>query len=129
MLSPPSGSSYGARASRPGVARSDNFSWFWPSGYHAGVFGVAGRRAAEILVGLFALLGFVCVPLGQKTGLQHMLAIGSSPAVEEAALELWNATQRARERVSRGFGQPSQPAPAPRGSANPRPELPKLGQP
>ena len=94
----------------------------------ATVFGVAGRRATEILVGLFALLGFVCVPLGQKTGLQHLIAIGSTPAVGEAALELWNAAQRARERVTRGFGEQARPGPTPAGSGGPQPRVPKLGQ-
>jgi hypothetical protein len=92
------------------------------------VFGVAGRRAAEILVGLFALLGFVCVPLGKKTGLQHLLAIGSTPAVSEAAVELWNAAQRARERVTQGLVQPMAPTPVAPASASPRPEVPKLGR-
>jgi hypothetical protein len=105
-----------------------NFSWIPRPDYDGPVFGVAGRRAAEILVGLFALLGFVCVPLGQKTGLQHLMAIGSSPAVAEASLELWGAAQRARERVTRSLVEQSHPAPPSPPSAQPRPQLPKLGQ-
>ena len=92
------------------------------------MFGIAGRRAAEILVGLFALLGFVCVPLGKKTGLQHLLAIGSTPAVTEAALELWNAAQHARERVTQGLAQPAAPVPVAPPSGSPRPEVPRLGR-
>jgi len=117
----------GLPAARPVSASSDNFPGLGRAGYDGAVFGVAGRRAAEVLVGLFALLGFVCVPLGQKTGLQHLIAIGSTPPVTEAVNELWNAAQRARERVSGAFaGEPTK-VPGPPPSGNPLPKVPKLG--
>lgn len=91
------------------------------------VFGVAGRRAAEILVGLFALLGFVCVPLGQKTGFEHVVAIASTPAVLEAGRDLLAAAERARLRLLGGLDPQAPVAPRPAGSGAPHPVVPRLG--
>jgi hypothetical protein len=63
------------------------------------VVGNLGRRAMEALVLLFALLGFVFVPLGKKTGLDHALAIVSTRAVTDAVRETAAALARARERL------------------------------
>jgi hypothetical protein len=42
-----------------------------------------GRRALDLVVGLFAVLGFIYVPLGARTGFEHVKAIlGTPPAVE-----------------------------------------------
>jgi hypothetical protein len=92
------------------------------------VFGVAGRRAAEILVGLFALLGFVCVPLGQKTGFEHLLAIASTPAVLEAAGDMLQAAQRVRTRLLGALATEAVTAPAPPSSVTPSPVVPRLGR-
>jgi hypothetical protein len=91
---------------------------------------MAGRRAAEILVGLFALLGFVCVPLGQKTGFEHLVAIGSTPAVLQAAADLWSAAQHARTLATRALGAQIRPAapPAPSSSQRPSPVVPHFGK-
>jgi hypothetical protein len=47
------------------------------------VFGLGvgnlGRRLVESVVGLFALLGFVYVPLGRHTGFEHAKAVLSTP--------------------------------------------------
>lgn len=63
------------------------------------VFGVAGRRLAEGVVALFALLGFAFVPLGKKTALEHTLDIFTTPAARSAWQELGAATERLRDRL------------------------------
>jgi hypothetical protein len=87
------------------------------------VFGIAGRRIAEATIALFALLGFAFVPLGQKTALEHTLAIFSTPAAQNAFRELGGTLLRLRDRVLGAIAQPSAPV-APRDQ--PKPELPKL---
>lgn len=84
------------------------------------MFGIAGRRIAEAVVALFALLGFVFVPLGQKTALQHTLAIFSTPAALGAFHELADTVLRLRDRVVEVVVPPSAP------KNQPKPELPKL---
>ena len=88
--------------------------------YDPQVFGIAGRRIAEALVALFALLGFVFVPLGQKTAFQHAVAVFSTPAAAIAFHELTGAVLRLKDRVSEAI------APAPKPESQPKPELPKL---
>jgi hypothetical protein len=63
------------------------------------VFGLAGRRLAEGVVALFALLGFAFVPLGKKTALEHTLDIFTTPAARSAWQELGAATERLRDRL------------------------------
>ena len=63
------------------------------------MFGIAGRRLAEGIVTLFALLGFAFVPLGKKTALEHTLDIFTTPAARNAWLELGSATARLRDRL------------------------------
>ena len=84
------------------------------------MFGIAGRRIAEALVALFALLGFAFVPLGQKTALEHSLAIFSTPAAIGAFRELAGTVVRLRDRIAGSVVPPSTP------KAGPTPELPKL---
>jgi len=43
-----------------------------------------GRRAVFSVVAFFALLGFVSVPLGEKTGWAHVQAIAATPAASRA---------------------------------------------
>ena len=84
------------------------------------MFGIAGRRVAEALVALFALLGFAFVPLGQKTALEHSLAIFSTPAAMSAFRELGTTVLRLRDRIVGAV------APAPTPKDQPTPEIPKL---
>lgn len=63
------------------------------------MFGLAGRRLAEGIVMLFALLGFAFVPLGKKTALEHTLDIFTTPAARSAWEELGSATARLRDRL------------------------------
>ena len=58
-----------------------------------------GRRALEIGVGLFALLGFAFVPLGKKTALEHVKAIVATEPAKEAGRELWAAGDRLRTKL------------------------------
>lgn len=88
--------------------------------YDPRVFGIAGRRIAEALVALFALLGFAFVPLGQKTALEHSLAIFSTPAAIGAFRELAGTVVRLRDRIVSSVVPPSAP------KVGPTPELPKL---
>jgi len=66
-----------------------------------------GRRVLELSVGVFALLGFAFVPLGQKTGLEHAKAIFSTEPAKEARRELMEAGERLRDKVL-------EPAPEPK---------------
>jgi hypothetical protein len=83
----------------PGGYLSGYFAWFGGARYHASVFGIAGRRIAESVVALFALLGFAYVPLGKKTALEHSLDIFTTPAAKNAWDELTLATARLKDKL------------------------------
>jgi hypothetical protein len=86
------------------------------------VFGIAGRRVAEALVALFALLGFVFVPLGQKTALEHTFAIFSTPPAIGAFRELAGTVLRLKDRIVEAV------VPAAVPEDQPKPEIPKLSE-
>jgi hypothetical protein len=77
------------------------------------------RRAVELTVGFFALLGFVWVPLGQRTGYEHVRAILATGPAAEAGRELVQAAVGLRDRWLAGRG----PEPVP---AGPKPVPPPL---
>jgi hypothetical protein len=58
-----------------------------------------GRRALELVVALFALLGFFYVPLGKKTGFEHVKAIFSTPPAKEAGRDLVQAGDRIKAKM------------------------------
>lgn len=60
------------------------------------VFRALGRRVVESLVTLFAVLGFCCVPLGSKTGLQHTLTLAGTRPVREATTGVLSALTHVR---------------------------------
>ncbi|MCC6215123.1 MAG: hypothetical protein IT376_09655 [Polyangiaceae bacterium] len=100
------------------------------------MIGRLGRRATEALVLLFAALGFVLVPLGSRTGLEHARAVLSTPEARVAGAELWAAAAGIRARLLAALGDrqpPPAPRPAPAGSAappalaSPTPQLPDGG--
>jgi len=62
-----------------------------------------GRRLLEGVVGLFALLGFAFVPLGEHTGLEHLKAVASTPAAQRAARELIQAGVKLRQQLTRAL--------------------------
>jgi hypothetical protein len=86
-----------------------------------------------MVVGLFALLGFVCVPLGHKTGFEHVKAIVQTSAAREAASDLARALIWARARVLGVFGgegpeqESASPPPPPPQKGGPKPKVPRLG--
>jgi hypothetical protein len=99
------------------------------------VFGIAGRRLAESVVALFAVLGFAFVPLGRKTALEHSRDILTTPAALNAFRELGGTVVRLRGRVMEMLmgptsqqGEPAAPSPARRPEAEPKATLPRLGQ-
>ena len=58
-----------------------------------------GRRLLELVVTLFAVLGFLYVPLGKKTGFEHVKAIVMTPPAKEAGRELFDVGSKLRSRV------------------------------
>ena len=98
--------------------------------YDAAVFGLAGRRIAESIVALFALLGFAFVPLGKKTALEHALDIFTTPAAQNAWLELAGATLRLKDKVLHSVlpVPGGEPATAPLGATPEVPALPTKGR-
>jgi hypothetical protein len=89
------------------------------------VFGLAGRRIAEGVVALFALLGFAFVPLGRKTALEHTLDIFTTPAARNAWQELGSATARLRDKVI-GTVLASRAGDSPTPPVDVKPEVPVL---
>lgn len=67
----------------------------------APVFGLGnfGRRCVESVVGLFAVLGFLYVPLGRHTGFEHAKAVLSTPAAAAAVEDLTTTAVALRERA------------------------------
>jgi hypothetical protein len=92
-------------------------------------FGNLGRRLAEGVVGLFAILGFVYVPLGRRTGFEHACAVLSTPAataaIEDLSRTALDLRQRVLDFVSRHASTHLQPPPADK-QPEPRPVPPKL---
>jgi hypothetical protein len=103
-------------------------AYFTPFGaprYDAVLFGLAGRRIAESIVALFALLGFAFVPLGKKTALEHALDIFTTPAAQNAWIELAGATARLKDKVINTVLPSREPQATPPIGATPQvPELP-----
>lgn len=89
------------------------------------MFGVAGRRIAEGIIALFALLGFAFVPLGKKTALEHARDILSTPAAVNAFHEIGAAVGRLREKFVGSLLVPPTGKPPERPS-DPKPVLPAL---
>lgn len=65
----------------------------------AAVVGRYMHRALDLLVLVFAGLGFVYVPLGKHTGYEHAKAIFATGAASRAGRELSDAVDRLRGRV------------------------------
>jgi hypothetical protein len=83
-----------------------------------------GRRALDLVIGLFAVLGFFYVPLGPRTGFEHVRAIvATAPAVEayrgfvSAAEKLHRALlEKLRGGRSKGSAHSAAPEPEARGA-------------
>jgi len=61
------------------------------------VFFALGRRIVFGVIGFFALLGFISVPLGDKTGWGHLQSILASPATTHAFAEFRRSTAQTRQ--------------------------------
>ncbi len=83
------------------------------------MIGKLGRRAIDLLVVLFALLGFAFVPLGKRTALQHCVAIFSTGPARDAGLELVQATERLKRRLLGGLRADTVPSAEPPANAAP----------
>lgn len=100
----------------------------------APVFGLThlGRRCIESVVGLFAVLGFIYVPLGRHTGFEHAKAVLSTPAALRAWSELSQTALGLRERAFAFVGErlgasaPGGPVARPSAAERPRPVPPRL---
>lgn len=99
----------------------------------APVFGLGnlGRRCFESVVGLFAVLGFLYVPLGHHTGFEHAKAVLGTPAAAAAIEDVTSAALSLRERaiayVTGRVPEPLPPEPSPRSRrSEPRAVPPKL---
>ncbi len=62
-------------------------------------FGNLGRRLVESVVGLFAILGFLYVPLGRHTGFEHAKAVLTTPAAASAIDDLTATALSLRQRA------------------------------
>ncbi|HKY35498.1 MAG TPA: hypothetical protein VJN18_06155 [Polyangiaceae bacterium] len=81
--------------------------------------GNLGRRLLEGAVGLFALLGFLYVPLGRQTGFEHARAVLSTPAASAAIEDLTTSALRLRQRaIDFVTGRVSPPAPPAEGKVD-----------
>jgi hypothetical protein len=58
-----------------------------------------GRRVLDLVIGLFALLGFFFVPLGRHTGFEHLKAIAASGPATEAYRGLLQAGEKVQKRL------------------------------
>jgi len=75
-----------------------------------------GRRAIDVTVLLLAVYALAVVPLGRRTGLEHLRAILHTRAARDAGRELEHAAERLGQRLLGGS------EPAPRG----KPEVPVI---
>ncbi|MBN1608504.1 MAG: hypothetical protein JW940_17865 [Polyangiaceae bacterium] len=67
-------------------------------------------RTVELVVLLFAVLGFMFVPLGKRTGFEHARAVLSTSAAVEAGQELYGAMVRVGDRLRKAW-QPTAATP------------------
>ncbi len=92
------------------------------------MIGNLGRRAIEVVVLLFAALGFAFVPLGRHTALEHMRAILGTGAAASAGHELAESAKRLERAL---FGAPhdagASAEPPANAKATPAAEAPDAG--
>lgn len=65
------------------------------------MFGTVGRRAAESVVVVFALLGYGFVPLGSKTAFEHTVALVRTAPAHEAAAGFLATLEKGRALLAR----------------------------
>ena len=89
------------------------------------MIGKLGRRAIDLVVVLFALLGFAFVPLGHRTGLEHVVAIFSTGEASDAGHELVEATERLKRRLLGAIRSDTVPSAEPPANAVPAARPPR----
>lgn len=114
-----------------GPEPAEDFSFGGGARYDGAVFGIGtlGRRLLEGTVSLFAVLGFLYVPLGQHTGFEHARAVFSTPAAQAALKDVTGAVLTLRTRVvelATAQASPPQPVEPVAPGPAPRPVPPKL---
>lgn len=57
------------------------------------------KRAFQAVVLFFAVCGFLFVPLGKRTAIEHLQAIAGTPAAQQAGTELKRGVVRLFERL------------------------------
>jgi len=87
-----------------------------------------GQRLVSLVVGAFALMGFCLVPLGDRTALGHLAALGRTEAAQRFAQGLVTGLRSAAGELEAATGEGAEPRsaeprpgePAPRAPAAPR---------
>jgi hypothetical protein len=69
------------------------------------------RRAIDLAVLFLALYAFAFVPLGRRTGLQHVRAILATPAARETTRDVADAVEGLRRRLLDDPAPPTHGAP------------------
>jgi hypothetical protein len=82
------------------------------------VFTTILRRIFRTLVFFFAAYAFAFVPLGEKTALEHVLAIFRTPQAQRAGSELKTGAERLVKRLREQARPEDEPEPAPRRHAD-----------
>lgn len=57
-----------------------------------------GRRAIGMVTSFFALLGFIAVPIGERTGYEHVKSALATPEGQEAVAAMSRAYEATREK-------------------------------
>ncbi len=60
----------------------------------------AGRRLFGLVVSVFALLGFMAVPIGDRTGYEHLKAILATPQAAQFGTTLGHLLERLKDTLS-----------------------------
>jgi hypothetical protein len=63
------------------------------------------KRAFQAVVLFFAICGFLFVPLGKRTAIEHLQAIAGTPAAQQAASELKSGIVRLFDRLRSRAGK------------------------
>jgi len=66
------------------------------------------KRAFQAVVLFFAICGFLFVPLGKRTAIEHLQAIAGTPAAQQAGTELKRGVLRLFDRLRSRAGEESE---------------------
>lgn len=74
-----------------------------------------GQRLVSLVVGVFALMGFCLVPLGERTALGHLMALGRTEAAQRFAQGLWAGLRTVAGELEAVTEEGARPPPPPAG--------------